>query len=231
MSPSADVSDLKSSVAQTGTVEYRRALTRCDSELMNATMKMNAKNLMCMAVLALPLAASAEGFSYRYVDVAHFPKAEIDADDNDVDGDGIQLRGSLPVYQNIFALAEFQDLDLDDGVDATRLMVGVGGHWSLGNNLDLIARGGVAKYEVEVRSFDDDDTGLFAGVRLRALVAPKIELEGGVEHVDVDVATIDGDTYFIGEGRYNFTPQWSAGLLVTLGGDTKVFGAQGRFTF
>lgn len=198
---------------------------------MNVTMKMNAKNLICAAALALPMVASADSLSYRYVDVAHFPEAEIDADGFDVDGDGMQLRGSLPVYQNIFALAEFQDLDLDNGVDATRFMVGVGGHWSLGNNLDLIARGGVVKYEVDFGRSDDDDTGLFAGVRLRTFVAPKIEVEGGVEHIAVDVAGIDGDTYLIGEGRYNFTSQWSAGLLITLGGDTSVFGAQGRFNF
>lgn len=194
-------------------------------------MKMNAKKLICAAVLALPLMASAESLSYRYVDVAHFPKAEIDAGDFDVDGDGLQLRGSLPVYQNIFALAEFTSLDLDNGVDATRFMVGVGGHWSIGNNLDLIARAGVAQYEVEFRQFDDDDTGLFAGVRLRSLIAPKIELEGGVEHVAVEVGSIDSDTYLIGEGRYNFTPQFSAGLLITVGGDISVFGAQGRFSF
>ncbi|HEY0940280.1 MAG TPA: outer membrane beta-barrel protein [Steroidobacter sp.] len=194
-------------------------------------MKMNAKNLICAAVLALPMAASAESLSYRYVDVAHFPEAEIDANGLDVDGDGIQLRGSLPVYQNIFALAELAELDLDNGVDATRLMVGAGGHWPIGNNLDLIARAGVVTYEVDFGRFDDDDTGLFAGVRLRTFVAPKIEVEGGVEHVAVDVAGIDSDTYLIGEGRYNFTPQFSAGLLITLGGDTSVFGAQGRFSF
>jgi hypothetical protein len=45
------------------------------------------------------------------------------------------------------------------------------------------------------------------------------------------VAGIDGDTYLIGEGRYNFTSQFSAGLLITVGGDTSVFGAQGRFNF
>lgn len=194
-------------------------------------MKMNAKNLICAAVLALPIAASADSLSYRYVDVAHFPKAEIDADGLDVDGDGIQLRGSLPVYENFFALAEFADLDLDNGVDATRLMVGAGGHWRVGNNLDLIGRLGVVSYEVDFGRFDDDDTGLFAGVRLRTFVAPKIEVEGGIEHLAVDVAGIDSDTYLIGEGRYNFTPQFSAGLLITLGGDTSVFGAQGRFNF
>jgi len=198
---------------------------------MTLAMKMNAKTLICAAALALPFAASAEQFSYRYVDVAHFPKAEIDLPGGDVDGDGIQLRGSLPVYQNIFALAEFQDLDLDNGVDATRFLIGAGAYWPLGPALDLVVRGGVVKYEVDFGRFDDDDTGLFAGVRLRSLVAPKVEVEGGVEHMAVDVAGIDGDTYLIGEGRYNFTPQFSAGVLFTLGGDTNVFGAQARFSF
>ncbi|MFC4309164.1 hypothetical protein ACFPN2_08740 [Steroidobacter flavus] len=194
---------------------------------MNVTMKMNAKTLICAAALALPFAASAEQLSYRYVDVAHFPEAKIDSDRFDVDGDGIQLRGSLPVYQNVFALAEFQDLSLDRGIDVTRFLVGAGGHWPLGPNLDIVARGGVVHYEVD----SDDDTGLFAGVRLRTLVAPKVEIEGGVEHMAVDAGGMDSDTYLIGEGRYNFNSQFSAGLLITLGGDTRVFGAQGRFNF
>lgn len=195
-------------------------------------MRTNVTSLIGAAVLALPLAASAaENFSYRYVDLAHFMEAEIDADAVDVDGDGIQLRGSLPVYQNVFVLAEMQDLDLDNGVDATRILIGGGGHWPLGNNLDLVARGGVVNYEIDAGRFEDDDTGLFAGVRLRAVVAPKVEVEGGIEHFEFDVAGLDGDTYIIGEGRYNFTSQWSAGVILTLGGDQSVLGAQGRFNF
>ena len=37
--------------------------------------------------------------------------------------------------------------------------------------------------------------------------------------------------YIIGEARYNFTSQWSAGAIITLGGDQSVIGAQGRFNF
>jgi len=192
---------------------------------------MHAAKWIYAGLLALPMAAAADGFSYRYADVAHFPKAEIDADSLDVDGDGIQLRGSLPVYQNIFALAEYQELDLDNGVDATRFMVGAGAHWALNSNLDVIVRGGIVSYEVDFGRFDDDDTGLFVGARLRTTVAPKIEVEGGFEHLHVEVAGLDNDTYLVGEGRYNFTPQWSAGLIITLGSDTSVFGAQGRFSF
>jgi hypothetical protein len=195
-------------------------------------MKMNVTSLIGVAVFALPLAASAaENFSYRYVDVARYIEAEVDSDFVDVDGDGIQLRGSLPVYQNFFAVAEYESLDLDNGVDATRLLVGAGGHWPLGNNLDLVARGGVVSYEVDYGRFDDDDTGLFVGARIRTIVAPKIEVEAGVEHFEFEVAGLDGDTYIIGEARYNFTSQWSAGAIITLGGDVSVIGAQGRFNF
>lgn len=194
-------------------------------------MKMNATRLISAAMLTLPLAAAADNLSYRYADVAHFMNAEIDAPGVDVDGDGIQLRGSLPVYENFFALAEYQDLDLDNGIDATRFLIGGGGHWPMGSNLDLIARLGIISYEVDFGRSDDDDTGIFAGVRVRTTVAPKIEVEGGLEHTRVEVGGMDDDTYLIGEGRYNFTPQWSAGVIITLGGDTSVFGAQGRFNF
>lgn len=195
-------------------------------------MKMNVTSLIGAAIFALPLAASAaENFSYRYVDVARYMEAEIDSDFVDVDGDGIQLRGSMPVYQNFFALAEYESLDLDGGVDTTRFLIGAGGHWALGNNLDFVARGGFVSYEVDYGRFDDDDTGLFIGARVRTIVAPKVEVEVGVEHFEFDVAGLDGDTYVIGEGRYNFTPQWSAGAIITLGGDQSVIGAQGRFNF
>ena len=195
-------------------------------------LKLNAAGLLCAAAtLALPVTAAADNFSYRYVDAARFPEAEIDTDNVDVDGDGLQLRGSLPVYQNIFVLAELQELDLDNGVDTTRFMVGAGGHWPLGNTVDIIARAGVVSYEVDFGNFEDDDTGLFAGVRVCTTVAPKIEVEAGVEHLRVEVAGLENDTYVIGEGRYNFTPQWSAGAIITVGGDTSVFGAQGRFSF
>lgn len=196
-------------------------------------MRLNAVNLIAALAIAMPLAVQADNFSYRYVDLAHLPEAEIDAPGGvDVDGDGIQARGSLPVYQNFFALVELQDLELDNAVDATRIMLGGGGHWPINNTTDFIARGGIVKLEVDAPgNADDDDTGLFVGARVRAILAPKIEVEAGVEHVRVEVAGLDNDTYLIGEGRYNFTPQWSAGVLFTIGGDTSVMGVQGRLNF
>jgi hypothetical protein len=194
-------------------------------------MRLRTATLIAAAALMMSMAAQAENFSYRYVDLAHLPDAGIDNGDFDVNGDGLQLRGSLPFYQNFFVLAELQDLNFDNGVDSTRVMIGAGGHWPVNNTVDIIARAGVVDYKVDAGSFDDDDTGLFIGARLRAIVAPRVELEGGIEHLNVKVAGLDNDTYLVGEGRYNFTPQWSAGVLLTIGGDTNIFGVHGRYSF
>ena len=183
------------------------------------------------ATLALPLTTYADELSYRGVDAAIFTDAEIDAGDEDINGDGLQVRGTLPVYENFFVLAELQDLDLDFNVDLQRILIGAGGHWPINDKFDFVARAGIAQYEVDVGQFDDDDTGLFIGGRVRGFVAPRFELEGGIEHVRAEVGGLENDTYLVGEGRYHFTPQLSAGVILNVGGDVTVFGAQGRFSF
>jgi len=194
-------------------------------------MRLRPLNLIAAASLALPIVSQAEQLSYRYVDAALFPEAEIDNDNDDLDGDGLQLRGSLPIHENFFAFAELQGLDLDDDVDVTRLMIGGGGHWPINNKIDIVGRLGIVNYEVDWGSGDDDDTGIFLGARIRALVIPKLEVEGGIEHQHVEAGNLENDTYLVGEARYNFTPQWSAGVILNLGGDTNLLGVQGRLSF
>lgn len=183
------------------------------------------------AAMTLPLAVSAADFSYQYVDLAHVPGAEIDIGNRDVDGDGFQLRGSLPVYENFFVLVEYLTLDFERDIDSSRWMIGAGGHWPINNTLDVIARAGLVNYEVEAGSFDDDDNGFFIGGRLRAKITPQIELEGGFDHVNVDVGDLGDETYLIAEGRYIFTSQLAAGVLLNVGGDTTLLGVQGRYSF
>ena len=63
--------------------------------------------------------------------------------------------GNLDVLINnagISMRALFQDLDLDKGVDATRMMVGAGGHWALGPNLDLIAKSGAGLFRGRINA-------------------------------------------------------------------------------
>ena len=179
----------------------------------------------------LPAVTTAANLSYQNVDFAIFLSSEIDAGNADVDGDGFQLRGTLPIANNFFAFAEFQVLNYDFDVDVTRFAVGGGGHWPLSSTVDIIARLGVSNIQVDVPGGDDDDTGLFVGGRIRALITPQFELEGGVEFYQVEAGAIDDETALVGEARYHFNSQWSAGVLVSIGSDTSNFGIHGRFSF
>lgn len=181
--------------------------------------------------LALPVAGQAADSGYTFVDLALVPHARVEAGDNDVDGDGFQVRGSLAVSPNFFVLAELQDFGFDDRVDTTRWIVGGGGHWPINNTLDIIARAGIVRLDVEVGRFDDDDTGVFLGGRLHANVAPRVEVEGGVEYVGAEVFGLGDDVYLVGEGRYHFNEQFSAGALLNFGGDIRQLGVYGRFNF
>lgn len=200
---------------------------------------MHVRNLGLLAAAALILPSMGwaqqrgpvEKFSYSYVDAALLFDTEVEIGDTDIDGDGIQLRASVPIDERFFVLAEFQTLDFDFDVDVTRVTVGAGGHWAYNNVLDLIARIGIVREEVEVGNDDDDDTGLFAGVRGRFRPAPQVEVEAGVELVDLDAGDLNNDVFLVGEGRYNFTSQFAAGATVSIGDDTTQVGLYGRYNF
>src|SRR5262245_32070507 len=135
--------------------------------------------IAAVLALTLPAALHAETFNYRFVDVALFPQAEVEANDQEVDGEGIQLRGSLPLHETFFVFTELQLLNLDHSVDSTRLAIGGGGHWALGSQVDFVARGGIVNLQIDYGPQNDDDTSLFVGARIRAIVAPRLEVEGG----------------------------------------------------
>lgn len=176
---------------------------------------------------ALPLASHADVMDYSFAELGYVD-TELDGDGIDVDGDGLALRGSLPVYENFFVFAGYQDLDFDLGVDVSQLEVGGGGHWPLTNKIDLIGKLGIVKTEVDVGQFDDDDTGLMIGARLRGVVAPKFELEGGFDYRDIDVGD---ETTLVFEGRYFFVENVSGGLGVSIGDDVTSLGLNVRLTF
>src|SRR5438105_891106 len=94
------------------------------------------------AVLFAAQAPCAESFSYSSVDLTVFPSAKIDSVGIDESGDGFLVRGSLPVYQNFFALTEFQRLNLDRDVNSTKFLIGAGAHWPINRTIDVIARAG-----------------------------------------------------------------------------------------
>lgn len=194
-------------------------------------MKLRVLSTLAALALALPISGQAANFGYSFVDFAIVPEAEADALGGDNDGDGFQLRGSLAVHQNFFALVEISDYEFDNGVDFTRWAIGAGGHWPINQNLDFIARAGVVRYDVDYRVGDDDDIGFFAGARVRAQIAQNVELEGGIDLTTAEVPGFEDEIILVGEGRYHFNSQWSAGGFINVSDDFSQIGVYGRFNF
>jgi hypothetical protein len=176
---------------------------------------------------ALPLATQAETMDYSWAEFGYV-ETELDVGGFDVDGDGFALRGSVAFLENFFAFAGYEDIGFDGGVDSTTLGVGVGGHWPVNERMDIVGRLGIVSVEVEAGPFDDDEDGFLIGARLRGVVAPKFELEGGFDYVDVGE---DDDTALVGEARYFFTEMFAGGLLVSIADDVTTLGLNLRVTF
>ena len=183
--------------------------------------------LMALAA-TLPLASHADVMDYSYAELGYID-SEFDADGFDVDGDGFGLRGSLAINQTFFVFAGYESLDFDFDVDLSTLEVGGGARWPLSDKVDLVGRLGIVKAEADVGPFDADDDGFMLGARVRGVVAPKFELEGGFDYRDLDDA--GDDTTIVLEGRYFFVEQFSGGLSVSIGDDVTSIGLNARMTF
>lgn len=176
---------------------------------------------------ALPLASHADVMDYSYAELGYVD-TKLDGDGFDVDGDGFALRGSLAVHPNFFVFAAYQDLSFDFNVDTSLLEVGGGGHWPLSDKVDLIGKVGIVKADVDLGPFDDDDDGLLLGARVRGVVAPKFELEGGFDYRNIDIGD---ETTIVLEGRYFFIDTLAGGLSVSIGDDVTSLGLNVRLTF
>jgi hypothetical protein len=197
---------------------------------------MKSRVLQALAALAMlaPLSGQAQSFGYSFVDFAVIPEADVDSGDFDIDGDGFQLRGSLAVHENFFALVEISSLEFDSrnvDVDLKRWAIGAGGHWPINSNLDLVARAGIVRYDVDVGRRDDDDIGFLLGGRARARLARGFELEGGVDLSTAEVDGFEDEITLVLEGRYHFNNMFSVGGLVSIGDDLTQIGIYGRYNF
>jgi hypothetical protein len=63
--------------------------------------------------------------------------------------------------------------------------------------------------------------------RIRVLVADELEIEGGIQHLDVG----DSDTSLQVGARYHFSQSFSAGIGLTFGGDADGLGINARYSF
>jgi hypothetical protein len=180
--------------------------------------------MACSLMLAmLSTAAQSQDMSYSNLDLGWL---STDLDDGPT-VDGFGLRGSVGVAENFFVFAEYGSQE-SGGVDFDQYAVGLGGHYALAENLDLVGRLGYLTAEISPGPFDEDGYLFSAGLRGR--VAPGFELEGGAIHRDFGSGGGDDTALVIG-GRYFLTDNLAINAEYEHGDDAGTIFAGIRLTF
>jgi hypothetical protein len=168
-------------------------------------------------------------FDYTYVEIGYAEtEFEVGGGVGDIDGDGLSVLGSFELNDEWHVVASYGQADLDFGFDIDTLTVGAGYVFPMQSDIDLYGRVLYIDSEVDGPGpLDADDDGLGLQFRVRGRVSDELELEGGIQYIDV----ADSDTSLQASARYYFTETFSAGIGLTFGGDADGLGINARFAF
>lgn len=194
--------------------------------------------VFCGAAVLLPVVVVAQEtqqtrptepqFEYTYVEIG-YDETEFEVGGaGDIDGDGLTVSGSFELNSEWHVFASYGQADLDFGFDLDTLAIGAGYVFPLQSDIDLYGR--VLYIDMEVDGpgpLNADDDGLGLQFRVRGRVSEELELEGGIQYVDV----ADSDTSLQAAARYHFSDSFSAGIALTFGGDVDGIGINARFAF
>ncbi|HEY7671405.1 MAG TPA: hypothetical protein VIC71_04240 [Gammaproteobacteria bacterium] len=176
--------------------------------------------------LSLPCVLNAADFDYTFVD-AGLVDTEIDVGSVDVSGDGIGINGSIGVSDNLHIVAGYNDLDYDFGISGSTWNVGLGFNTDINDDLDFVADVTWIDAEVDTAfgSASEDGYGVSGGIR--AHVGEKVELDAGLQYVDLD----ESDTVLNVGGRYYFSDSFAlnAGLSDADAGMSWMIGIRAEF--
>jgi len=177
--------------------------------------------LLAVVAAALPAVSQADTMDYSFAELAY-----VDSEFGNQGGDGLSLRGSLPLNETFFVYAGYWDVGYDF-IDITSFEVGAGGHLPLADKIDLVGRLGLVKSETDGRNFSSDDDGFSVSAHIRAALMPKLEVQGGFDIIDLG----DRDTLIVLEGRYFFMENLAGGLRLEFGDDIDSTALGLRVTF
>lgn len=182
--------------------------------------------LLIAALPAFSLGATGDPeFSYTYLQGGY---VDTELDDSNIDGDGVEVKGSIELNANVFALADYRNQDFDFGIDADRWQLGLGAHTPLNQSIDLVGKVSYVDVDIDSAFGSADGNGFGVGVGLRGRVNPALELEAGIDHTDLD----GGDeTALVVGGRYYITEALAAGAEYSNGDDTSTWGLNLRYEF
>ena len=154
--------------------------------------------------------AQATELSYDYAELRF-----VDTEVGNLDGDGLRLAGSYQISGNWLLVGGFSSLDFDNNVDTTTFDIGAGYVYRYRPEFDLVGYARVVHTEVDAGPFEEDDTGIALAGGVRGLFTPEFEGRATVNYINVD----DSDTFFEFGADYHFTPQFSVGATLDVGGD------------
>ena len=179
-----------------------------------------------LMLAALPLASHAEDMNYSFVDLDWI---QTDIDGVSSSADGFALRGSVGFAEQFFAFAEYSNQSVSGG-DVDQIAVGLGGHYGLSDNLDLVGRAGWLNVDASGSGSGFDDDGYLLSAGLRGKVGTSVELEASVIYTDLGGSNGD-DTAFAVAGRYYFTENFAVGAEYQEGSDSSTILLGGRYSF
>jgi opacity protein-like surface antigen len=183
--------------------------------------------MFVLAVITLGYAATANAeFNYNFVQASY---GQIDFDDIDVDGDNVGIGLSLAITDefHLFGGADFSDLDFN--IDATAWRAGLGYNTPISEIVDVVAQLSFQSIEIDTGFGSADDTGFGLGVGLRIAATELVEINGGIEYVDLDDS---GDnTAFTGAALFNLTERFTIGLVASFDDDVTLYSVAGRVYF
>ena len=179
--------------------------------------------LLAVVATALPAVSRADTLDYSFAELAY-----VDSEFGNLNGDGISLRGSVPVNDTFFVFASYWDVGYDFNVDLTSIEAGAGVHLPFNDKVHLVGRFGLVKSELDTNNSSSDDDGYTFGAQVRAAVMPRLELEGGFDYIDLGS---DPDTLLIMQARYFFLENIAGGLRLEFGDDIDSMSLGVRVTF
>ena len=172
------------------------------------------------AALAQSNAAPQPALSYTYAELRF-----VDLDDSD--GDGFRVNGSYDLGNNWIIVGGITALDFNNNVDGDILEFGGGYVWRYTPEWDIVGTARFVRADFSGPGGSADENGFALSGGVRGFLAPKFELRGSVNHIDID----DSDTYLEIAGDYYFTQKFSAGLSLEFAGDNDLFSIGARYFF